>query len=242
MNRPLNSWDLLKCLALLLMFIDHAGAYVFLTEEWLRGIGRAAMPIFMFLTGYAAHYRYSRKLFLLGSILYVSEIFATGHYSPPNILFTILLCRALFAWLEMKGKTITRPFEWYAVCVTFFMSFAVIEYGTFALLFAICGYMKKNAHLYRKKQMKAFWALAFATHWAAEGLMRGADPLTWAIMAASLAFVGWVMWTGATEKIRTEGWPAGLARPLKFLSYHSAYVYVAHVIALQWLQSFGAFN
>ena len=33
--RPLNSWDIAKVVGLLLMFIDHTGAYFYLHEEWL---------------------------------------------------------------------------------------------------------------------------------------------------------------------------------------------------------------
>ncbi len=50
--------DLFKLTALLLMFIDHIGVFVFPDVIWWRIFGRAAAPIFFFLIGYSRSYRF----------------------------------------------------------------------------------------------------------------------------------------------------------------------------------------
>jgi hypothetical protein len=221
------------------MFVDHAGDYLFPLEEWLRGIGRGAMPVFLVLTGYAARYRYSRELFLLGAVLYASQIFSAGKYSPPNILFTILLCRAVFAWLETNGKTITKPFEWYMVALAMSFTYFLVEYGSFALLFAICGYMLKNRARYTHKQITSFWGLTFVTHGVVQAAIHEYVPLTCVVMAVTLFAVYRILLGGAVEKTDPSAWPSWLARTLKFASYYSAYLYVGHIMVLQWMESFG---
>ena len=163
--RPFNNWDAIKVLAVLLMFVDHSGAFIYPEDTWLRAIGRGAAPIFLFLGGYASSYRFNRELFWLGVAMTVSDTLLAGHLRPQNILFSILLCRMLFAWLEKHGKKITRPYEWYVGALVFVpISIFVVQYGSMGLIFAIGGYLKRHRDFYSPRLQRNFLLLAFITH------------------------------------------------------------------------------
>src|SRR5437868_3245740 len=103
-QRPFNTWDMTKLIALGLMFVDHAGYFYYPSDLWLRAIGRGAAPIFMFLAGFAASYRFKLDLFLLAALMTVADIAMQGHIHDQNILFSILIFRMIFDWLERHGR------------------------------------------------------------------------------------------------------------------------------------------
>ena len=53
-NLPLNltSYDVVKCLTLLFMLVDHVGAFFLTDELWWRVAGRLGFPVWFFLAGY----------------------------------------------------------------------------------------------------------------------------------------------------------------------------------------------
>lgn len=62
----------LKLIAALTMLIDHAGVTLFPEYDWMRGVGRIAMPLFAFCIAEGFRYTRSRKryfwqIFLLGA-------------------------------------------------------------------------------------------------------------------------------------------------------------------------------
>lgn len=63
----------LKCIALVLMVIDHIGLYFENTPSWFRLIGRCSYPIFLFCMVWGYHYTKSRRNYLLR--LYLMSIF-----------------------------------------------------------------------------------------------------------------------------------------------------------------------
>ena len=157
--RPFNSWDMIKIIGLLFMFVDHMGAYFFIHNLWMRSVGRGAAPIFLFLAGYASSYRFSRELLVLASIMLLSN-FILGEYTQPlNILFTILGCRALFHLMEKRGKVIEKPWEWFIVLALFIVfTCFLFQYGTLGVMFAVCGYMKRRPERYSLTLQKLFLA------------------------------------------------------------------------------------
>ena len=159
-TEPLNSWDALKAIAVICMVIDHAGALLFPDQTWMRIIGRAAMPIFLFLTGFAPHYRWSWAILAAALIVTGSEVWHGKALLPLDILFTILLARGLLALME-KGKIPTREiWVWPFLGFLLYPSIFIIDYGTPALLFAVFGFMQRHRAEYSAKLRASFLALS----------------------------------------------------------------------------------
>lgn len=102
----------LKIIACLTMLIDHIGFLLLPEVEWLRYIGRLAMPLFAFFIAEGCRYtsnklRYFLQIFLLGvacQSVYIAEqaIFSEVRSFYLNILltfsFSILICFAYLYW------------------------------------------------------------------------------------------------------------------------------------------------
>lgn len=56
-TRP-NLYDYLKVVAILTMIVDHLGYYLFPEVLEFRLIGRVAFPLFLFLVGFNASFRW----------------------------------------------------------------------------------------------------------------------------------------------------------------------------------------
>lgn len=135
-------YDALKFLALALMTIDHVGAY-FLTGEgllWCKAVGRACVPVWFFLAGYAQ----SRKLGgeILWCALFLVPINVIGYQGllPLNILFNVIFCRFAVQWLNERGWGEKYLFEIFAACVALSpLTYNLFEYGTVGLAYAVMG-------------------------------------------------------------------------------------------------------
>lgn len=235
--RPLNSWDVVKIIGMLLMFIDHSGAYFLTNMEWMRAVGRGSAPIFLFLAGYAASYKFSRELLVLGLLMSLSNVIMGEYTSPLNILFSIMLCRAVFDWLEKHKKRIEKPFEWFVCCVIFvFITSFLFQYGTLALMFAIGGYMKARPNDYPKRTQQLFMVMTFVIYGITYALLFSLSPLSILIMAVTLLTVQQMLWRMDVHEV--SGLPAWLAKGLKLASRYSAHIYAFHLIAISWISHY----
>ena len=98
----INTWDIMKFIAVFLMVIDHIGYYIFFDIEVVRALGRSSMVIFMFLTGWTK----SRAIKIdLIFIAIITQIFLVSYmqnsFLPLNVLITIITARLL---LNLLGK------------------------------------------------------------------------------------------------------------------------------------------
>jgi hypothetical protein len=232
--RPLNHWDIAKLIALLLMFIDHSGAFFFQEAQWLRGIGRGAAPIFLFLAGYAASYRFKPYLLLLAVAMTLSDYWLVGHLRLQNILYSIIACRLLFDWMEKRGKTIARPFEWYVSSLALLSSLFIVQYGTLGLMFAVGGYMQRRPDYYSEAQRRLYLRLSFATYAALEIWLSSFTLLPALLTLASVYGVYRLLLATNTQPVAMR-LPHWLARTAKTISYYSGTIYALHLIALEWL-------
>ena len=227
----LNRWDIAKLIGLALMFVDHTGAYFYHDQEWLRGIGRGTAVIFLFLTGFAAHYRFSRELLLLAILLTISDWLVKGMPNTLNILWTILACRMLLQWLEAKQQKISRLHEWVIGCVLLFPSIVITQYGALAILLSFSGFLYKHKEWYTPKQQRNFLLLTLVIYAIEHALLSEFQTLTNICMVLTLAAVfvllNWVTKAPAT----TQTTPL----PLRPVAQYSGYIYALHLIALGWL-------
>jgi len=234
-TRPFDSWDAIKLIALALMFVDHTGHFFYFREHWLRAIGRGAAPIFLFLAGYARSYRFKPDILLLAILMGISDLLLDGHLRPQNILFNILICRLILGWMERRGKKIQRPYEWFLSCIAWLATNFLFHYGSFGLLFAICGYMKKRGDEYPQKLQRNFWILTFVSYGLYSEWLGGFSAGNIILMSMTLAIVARLLWRLELRPIDTKNWPQWLIKLAKFISLYSGYIYAFHLIALEWL-------
>lgn len=140
-RRPFNTYDLLKCLAVLSMILDHISVYFFPEALWWRVWGRAAFPLFLFLVGFSEKTSNDRAIYIGCAMLIVADIVAMRPILPLNILFTIIVIRLAMGWVQPKLQQPRFAREiLIASFILYLPTYALFEYGTLGLLFAISGY------------------------------------------------------------------------------------------------------
>lgn len=231
---PFNTWDALKILGIAFMFVDHASAYFFNTDEqtyWLRAIGRGAAPIFLFLAGYAGHYRFNRQLFVLAVLLEAFDWVYSGKPNTLNILFSILLWRGVFDHYERQNRVIERPHEWFIGALPMFVASILVEYGSMGFLIALAGYLRRHANHYPKAQVWGTSTLCFLAY-AAYEIVLPKPPIHGGIVAVLLAIEYVVLMRFPTRPCLTTV-PALLSAALKHCSVFSGHIYVGHIILMR---------
>lgn len=227
-NLPLTRWDILKLVALALMFIDHAGAFHFEQEQWLRAIGRACAPIFLFLAGFAPHYRFSPRLLCFALLLTLVDWYVKGEPNALNILWSILAMRALLGWLERRGKMRLRLHEWCIASIPYLLLLGVLQYTPFWILFGLCGYVYKHQGHYAPKTPQyflmivvAFYAVVYAT------FSEFTLPSSMVMLVGLMLMLWLILWFVRAPLAAVSG-PAWC----KTLSRYSAEIYVGHLLLL----------
>ncbi|MFA7276422.1 MAG: TraX family protein [Pseudobdellovibrionaceae bacterium] len=146
LGENITSYDLLKCLALILMTIDHIGFYFFPDNQWYRAIGRGCLPIWFGLIGYANTRELPLSFWVGGFILVAVNIMLGLYILPLNILFTMLFIR--FS-IDHVVRIYFKNSESMAVgLLTFFLvgipTNYLVEYGTFAFPMVLVGYILRH--------------------------------------------------------------------------------------------------
>lgn len=144
--KELTSYDLLKTFAVIIMIIDHIGFYFFPEESMWRVVGRTGFPIWFFLVGHSRGREISWRLWFGAGILLIANIPAGLPIFPLNALVTIILIRFLIDPVMQHVLTGTRQFWAFNVMLLLLVlpSYAVTEYGTQGLLFAMFGYLIRH--------------------------------------------------------------------------------------------------
>lgn len=150
MKKPLpavlTSYDLIKALALILMVVDHLGAYFFPYDMWFRAVGRLCVPVWFFLAGYSSSREIPRNLWTGGAVVTLIWVVSGRSLFPLNALFAIIAIR----WC--LDSVMARALRSYAVfwgmilllILGSFPSNLAVEYGTLALLFAMLGFIRRH--------------------------------------------------------------------------------------------------
>lgn len=145
-----NSYDLLKVAAIVTMVLGHFGRFLVPEEDMFRGIGRMAMPLFLFLVGYSGKYGISRNLLFLGLAVSLYKYLIGFGFHKANILVTIFFARWVLAVFETQDWAIT-PFKIAVGVGLLAASFFVLNYGPLGFMFAFLGaYIRfgTRAHIY----------------------------------------------------------------------------------------------
>ena len=147
-SSDITAHDLLKGFALILMVIDHLGAFFYTTTEELRLIGRLSAPIWFFLIGYAMTKKLELRIWVWAFILLGGFFYMRNGYGllPLNILFSFLLIRATLDYMmERAVQDFEKLFGIFCLFVLLAMPLHfVIEYGAFGFMFAAAGYLVRH--------------------------------------------------------------------------------------------------
>ncbi len=145
-SRPLTAHDLLKAFAVIIMIIDHIGAYFFPEQLWWRAIGRIGFPIWFYLIGHASGRDIPWKLWA-GALLLIALNPVVGmSFLSLNALVTIMVLRLIID--DVMNVAREKPaiiWPMLALMAVFiFPTNMLMEYGTQALMFAMLGYMVRH--------------------------------------------------------------------------------------------------
>ncbi|MGB4192268.1 MAG: TraX family protein [Rickettsiales bacterium] len=145
-----NSYDLLKVIAILAMFIDHLGFFFYPDIEIFRVIGRMSYALFAFAIGYSKKYNFDITILVLAILMLLNNYISNStnfHIAASfktSILFAIIITRLSMKYLHPKLNSNN------IVAITFIlwgMSFGtsyIFQYGTLGIIMAICGYWART--------------------------------------------------------------------------------------------------
>lgn len=153
----------LHVLGMILMLMDHAGATIALSQDWLTWAGRIAFPIFAFLTaeGYfhTKNFKgYLGRMFLFALLAEIPFNLMTsgGSFFYPvhqNVLFTfvvaLLLMRAIDKVRERKKLALTIFFSGFAVILGFLLgTFLMLDYYSAGVVTVLVFYFFRGRSIW----------------------------------------------------------------------------------------------
>lgn len=242
----LTSYDLVKTLAILLVIIDHVGNFFFPENEWFRVLGRACIPIWCFLIGYATSRDLSPPIWIGAGILVAGNFLFGGTIFPLNILVTFILIRLT---IDGVAKLIFRDWEWmtysvFALCVLAVPTMILTEYGTEALLLALAGYVRRhegeaqvNISASTIKGFIVFCVFSYALFEITTFGFHGAQAKA-AVIGIGLS--GLLMYYFRPMQLQEQSWswPAPVVDLLKITGRWTMEIYVLHLVAFKAIASY----
>lgn len=187
----ITSYDLLKAFAVIIMVVDHMGAYFFPDELWLRAIGRLCVPAWLFLIGYANSRDLSFKLCAGAGVLIVANFVVGMPIFPWNILATIIVVRLLIDPVMSFVKR-GEHYLWATTALLIPLSivtYPLCEYGTLGLLISMFGYMVRHKGEFSKDQIFAFMVSVLIAFLLVQQVDFGFSILQFSAMAVGAALV-----------------------------------------------------
>ena len=139
-NHELNSYDVIKFIAIIAMIIDHIGFY-FIAEnsDYFRALGRLAAPLFFFVTGYVSKYHLKPNIFFYGFII-TGLSFDFGYGFSINILIVFFAIKwILDHWDPSQAHAFTLVIVFLLLYFLnpFYRNF--VDYGLLGFAYAFCG-------------------------------------------------------------------------------------------------------
>ena len=137
----------LQLIAIITMFIDHLGVYIFHSPIWMRAIGRLAMPLYCFMLSEGFfHTKGKQRIRYFGRLLafaFISQLpFDLAHYAASGGQLSGLPLH-LSAGL-MEYKLYLNVIGWTAIYLSILLLFAEIlgmDYGVYGVLLVINFYL-----------------------------------------------------------------------------------------------------
>ncbi len=222
----LNSYDLLKSIAVITMIIDHIGAYFCPDLELLRVIGRLSYPLFAFCAGY--NQKYNFEMSLLGYAL----LMTMGHLiigddtlltlSHGSILFSIIILRYSMRFIipSLAGNLFSWFFALWFISIPTYLLFS---YGSAGIIIGVCGYLCAS----NKDRLgyKGFLVMSLFLYATLEAIACDFSTVSIFILAIEFLGLGWLLKDFTIYKITEAKIPATI---LMLLSRYALPIYFFH--------------
>lgn len=144
-----NQHDWYKFIALIIMTIDHVGAYLYPHDLWYRALGRITFPVWFFLAGYPKGTKISLYLMFFVVLVLLANYFTYHPIFPLNALVSIIACRLTIALLYKLGTKFLYDnlIPIFVMLVFLYVVFLpMFEYGSLAIAYAIFGHIIRLKH------------------------------------------------------------------------------------------------
>lgn len=227
-GRQANTHDVLKALAMLVVFVDHLGFYLLDNNIYLRVIGRAAAPLFFFVVGTPKNFRFKLDILIYGLILTFSNYFFLKMVYI-NILINFVIIKAVLdhynpakksGW-ELSGLFIL-------LCVLTIYLNPLLEYGSFGLLFAIGGRL-----ISQKDTRGYYWIIAtLVVYYLLQSMLFHfiRNMVCVYVFVGICIALGWIM---CSFRLREFSLPTFIRTPTLFISRYSLQLYFIQVLIFQ---------
>lgn len=232
-GQDINSYDMVKFLAISIMIVDHIGFFFFPEQLLWRAIGRICVPMWFFMVGYSKAGWKDKKviggmlLLIAVDIVFYSPIFSL------NVLVTITLLRLVHQvflnrylenldWQKLLGIMIM-------VIMLYPITSIMWEYGTLALLFSIGGFLVRQG---KRDILTQLWFLASAVVFCAmQAVVFKFSILETAVMTVGIMLTSAVLFAFEIKSHVLKGW-ATTRKIFLFIARNSLTIYVIHWIIL----------
>lgn len=240
----ITSYDLFKCMAVLLMLADHAGYYFFPEENWWRVFGRMCVPIWFFLVGYAKSRDLGLKMWIGAAILVGANFVVGMSIIPLNILASMLAVRLLIDEV-MKGALRDERIFWGVVLTMFFLiipTMFVVEYGTQGLILSVFGYMvrRRDELNISEKLLNRYFVAAFFMFVVPQFFFFGMTQAQFMVMGMGvMAVMGTLYKFKPAEFPRlTAALPGFVVAAIHFMGRRTMEIYVVHLLLFKFMGAF----
>jgi|GEM_PF-205973 len=243
----LTSYDLLKTIAILLMVIDHIGAYFYPDEAWFRILGRLCVPIWFFLIGYARSRDLSLKALAGAGILLVGSMMAGEHLLPVSILVTLMIGRNFIdSWMgagRRGGEALAGLF--FLLLLLSVPTGMAFEYGTLGFLFtvfgAMCRYTQDKGEQISakyKREMLFYAAASFAAFTMMQAApMPSLSGIQFIALCAGIVIIYFFLHRFRPAELPniTKALPGFFVATLQFTGRRTLEIYVVHLLLFKAL-------
>lgn len=231
--RPFNSYDLLKCLAIASMVLDHAGLYLLAQDPWLRALGKLAFPIFVFLVGYSGKFCFDGRLLVCAAAVQAVMWAHADGWHLLTILFSLWLVRWGLSPLVVRQFVLAQPAVVFAgLWLVLPLSLQWLDFGAMAAMLAVAGLLRREQQQGMAARVGSISSMVLVTvvQVGAVPVVPGAAGLLAPGLAMLLLLmVWWALWHirlepwDAPKHPWLQGWPCWVAR-------HSLEIYAVHII------------
>lgn len=226
-GRSVNSHDLVKVVATILMIVDHIGYYILGDSAWFRLIGRGAAPLFFFLVGYVPHHRFDWRLVIYGTILSAVNYFFFD-YVFLNILINFVFIKAFLDYtpVEKLDNIDLIAIVLILILVNPLLS-PYVEYGVNGILYALSARLMTL----NDQRGKLLLILTVIHHFIYQALIF--SFIDYPLQLFSVSLVGCSVLI-LLYHYKFRDWKVPLRLPLLIISRYSLAIYFWHLLFLKF--------
>ena len=241
LSRNLTSYDLLKTLAVVLMVVDHTGYYFYPEEAWFRVLGRACVPIWFFLIGYANSRDVGFRLWIGTAVLVVASAVMGMGVFPLNILVTMIVLRLCLDSVMAAARTTPQALWQLGALFSLLglISAYAFEYGTLAIVMTMFGWLVRHGDAYPDRGRQPLMFLLFSAMFfiVLQSLLFGFDHVQMIVMALLVIMVmsGLFFFKPVIFEGTGTGVQAIVLWPLRVMGRYTLEIYVVHLLIFKFI-------